>query len=153
MTLGSRSEEASDFPGQWHYWEEQAHAGGPRPSARNTAHCLKSSGSRWLRGLSMEGEGLGQGRQPASGWGVVPSDLQVLRLRSLGLASVSPSSPHLYIHAEEGLGLVSPSPSPHWAPCVCQVGTRLTHEPPNLSFESCCGEACVLSRCSKITFP
>lgn len=84
---------------------------------------LPESRSRWLCGLrALKGkEGLGQGRQPASGWGLVPSDPQVLRLRSLGSASVSPSSPISTSLQKDRLGLVSPARSPHWALWVCQV--------------------------------
>lgn len=48
---GSRNDEASDFPGQWHDCEEQPMREDPDPTLGPPACCPKSSSSRWLCGL------------------------------------------------------------------------------------------------------
>lgn len=68
VTRGSRNEEASDFPGQWRYWEERACAGRARSFPGTSS--LPSEVQRFqvaLRLPSAKGERSGHGRRHTEG--------------------------------------------------------------------------------------
>lgn len=102
-----------------------------KPNGGGTARLASPDGARWASGLGQrETRILGE-----PGAGPVAADPQVLDL--------DPSSPHP-CRGRAG-GRCHP-PRVHIGPLgFLSQGQGWPHEPPNLSFESCCGEVRVLS--------